>query len=960
MATIYIYPGAPNTGVDFSAPNAAAYAALAGGGASNTVVFSGGYTYTPGGGKWWGRDQRYGMDKRIRAVINDGRPVYLTGLVYVTAAMSAVYEAAGTPAGVWTVDVITNSAAVPPARNDTGYFGARYDNAASGVELGWRYGQAASVADVGAEGLTIAGQRAGKGIWYMAKVGNTIKLYVWSPAGAGVRPEVQWGGIALMVRAGGGGQTGFCPLHGAFVFAGSVGNDPSGSSVEGDFRLVGAHNGLVGTPTGDYSTAYSSVSSITYAGTKMYGGRTAINLASQTVGTVIDGVKLTDGWLYDDRIDPAIYPALTWNEGEFEAFSIEYRVRNTVAENGTMICGVSHGLLSWVAQTYGAGAGFDASGAEESRSADNTARRLRLIARSAAETDIRAFAFRKQYRTTLQQCELIGFSTASKVNGKDTCILLNEFIGCNKHDTVTGGDSNTLVTQTLFTGSSNGGDATDDADNANISCKLLSNFFDRRGDAGRGVTGGYSGVEMRAYAGFTTPAGAMEARGNTFLGDAGQVGMRVKTHGSGAVNPNQIWVGNRYNQGETSVAPEGTSTVGTVQAASTTFSTGTVSGNIYDTAANILARGDLPARALAIGVVEAILRLNLNTSWISDLNGQHDMVSSQGVVPAGCADHVGETNSFNVNTQYGGSSVVAFSLGTAYSGPDGTLDADSLTRDGYETIRLIDDPDDPARKCYELNLDPTATGWTYNDKIRAQLAMSGASRRVRAWGTRTWFVTAFRVPASMKAQAVPAASRGWVVLASFHTTVDDYGGGGMLSIELVPGGESPENASLICKLNSWDAPNWPSASGSGEGPVTTLDLFAGGSGDEVPEDQWIYIALDYSMWHGYADPSAIPVSTPSGPFYVRPHVAVGNSSSVAKTSYSGTWGYPYVAESVGWAEPMYPVVSLYTNPASTWTVPMQVMTLGMSEWLHSDIEETNPGRTITADDVIAAFRASRI
>lgn len=348
----------------------------------------------------------------------------------------------------------------------------------------------------------------------------------------------------------------------------------------------------------------------------------------------------------------------------------------------------------------------------------------------------------------------------------------------------------------------------------------------------------------------------------------------------------------------------------------------------------------------------------LDTSWVVDFNPAVDFVTSQGTVPSGSA-YSGQNNRTNAQTQYAVPNTIAsFALGTAASNSNGTLDADSLTRNTYETMRIITDPDDAGRKAYQLRLDPSASGWTADHKLRAQLAAVGTGRRTRPWGTRAWLVGAFRYPASMLSQPIPAQSRGWVSHGGLHTVVDDYGTGGHLQIGFTPGGATPANAQMAITVSTWNAPNWPANPGT-DGADRKLLLFAGGTADPVPTDTWIYVAIDYRLWHGCPDPSPSPIPTPTGAFYVRPYVAVGTGPVLPKAPHEGVWGVPYKSGSIGWAQPTYQTNSLYTNPSSTWSVAMEIMSLGVREWIAADAEAANPGGTLTAVDYIEAFKQSR-
>lgn len=357
----------------------------------------------------------------------------------------------------------------------------------------------------------------------------------------------------------------------------------------------------------------------------------------------------------------------------------------------------------------------------------------------------------------------------------------------------------------------------------------------------------------------------------------------------------------------------------------------------------------------------------LDNNWIVDLHPKRPFAASQGEVPAGSVDHEGEANNFNAQTQVCGTSIASIGLNNAGTATAGTLDSDSLTRNGFEWLRIITDPDNASRDCYEIRLDSTASNWAANKgkATRAQFAATGDPRRARPWGVRTWIAYALRIPATMKA----LTNTGFIIFGGYHTSQNDIGtGGGHSSLSFNSGGSTPENANLHVLVNTWSAPNWATTSAGGkEGPKYTLPLFSGGSNvnNQVPEDTWIYIILETALWHGFPDlRSPYETPTPAGPFYIKPYVAVADGSLVPKPVHSGTWGYPYGDTAAsGWPYPAYPTNAIYTNPksGSNWEATgMRVLSLGMREWLVSDIEATNPGRTITAHDIIAAFKASRL
>lgn len=612
MATINIYPGAPNSGTDFSGPNAAAYAALAGGTTENIVNWQAGATYTPdpSSGKWWGRDGRDGMDKRVvNQIVGGGTDpfVVLTALAYVTALTPATY----TGNGIWRIDLIDNSAAIALSPDDDVFFGAQYSDTASGVEYGWRQPPAATLADVGPEGLTEQGQDIGKGVWFSRKTGNVVELHVWCPSGSSARPEVQWGGIACDLPVGGAGQVGTTPQCGPFVFMRNASNDPSGSSVTGDFRMIGVGTHVAaGIPLSGRASPTLVYGDLTYDGIRMIGGApfalagsTAANGGGNT-GYVHD-VRLTGDWEIDDRIDPDVFQSTMedvlgahGNDGRFENIAVESRIRDAVIEGGTVTVGLTHGVFSLVPSQYASL--FTGAGTEDARTTGTVVRNVRVRGRPASvPVSIRPFAVRAMYDTVISGLDITGCGTPSKINGKRTLVEGNTIRLSAKPDETGKAPFEAQSQFAIITMS-----ATEDA---NLSVKLYRNTFDRRGDTSRGMISPWAGVGLVAYTGATIPANALDAQCNVVLGDAGEAsscGLWLKEYGTGTVNRNQKWVRNYVDAScETREALNGDGTAGTAMTAAALFNTGTATGNVNDTAAAMRRRGDLPARpAMAIGV----------------------------------------------------------------------------------------------------------------------------------------------------------------------------------------------------------------------------------------------------------------------------------------------------------------------------------------------------------------------
>lgn len=612
MAVITIGP----TG-DFQYANAAAYAALAGGATENTVNWQAGYTYTPdpASGKWWGRDGRDGMDKRIvNQIVGGGTNpfVFLTALTYVSALTPATYVGSD----IWRYDLIDNSAAIAISRMDDVFFGARYSASAAGIELGWRQPPAFTLGDVGEAGLTEAGQNAGKGVWFSQKTGTVVELYVWCPGGSSARPEVQWGGIACEVQVGGAGQPYTTPKQGPFVFMRNASNDPSGSRVTGDFRMVGVGSAsIIGIPTPDRASPTLVYGDIVYDGVRMYGGGRfdlAGSTAANGVGNTgyVHDIILRGDWSLDDRIDPNVFQCTNTsdlpthgNDGRFENITVESRIRNAVIEGGVVTVGLSHGVFSLVPTN--ANSLFTGAGSEDARTSGVVVRNVAVRGRLASggvPVGIRPFSVRAMYDTVICGLDIAGAGTPSKINGKNTLIWGNTQRLSQRADE--GSTSSPSEGAALFTVTAMGNGAED----ANLSVRLYANTFDRRGDTARGVNGPWAAVEIKAFGGDTIPADALDARGNTILADPAEpasCGIRIKLHGDGAVNRNQTWAGNRTAVvAEAREAPEGTSTAGTGMTAAALlgagYTAGKVYGNVNDTLAGLLARADRPRRALSI------------------------------------------------------------------------------------------------------------------------------------------------------------------------------------------------------------------------------------------------------------------------------------------------------------------------------------------------------------------------
>lgn len=359
--------------------------------------------------------------------------------------------------------------------------------------------------------------------------------------------------------------------------------------------------------------------------------------------------------------------------------------------------------------------------------------------------------------------------------------------------------------------------------------------------------------------------------------------------------------------------------------------------------------------------------LDLSKSWVTDLHPLVPFGSSHDVIPAECADHAGEINTFNLLSEYASpSGIKTKKADTTSSDADGTLDADSWTRNAYETFRIIDDVDEgTTRKCFSLRIDKTASGWTTTGaahrKVRAQINTTGSDRLTRDWGLDTWFVTAVRIPATMKSIPPQTGTFDWVVLAGHHTA-EATAASETFRLDFRGGGPSaPENAELFLRVHHQPTPGTTAAYTQTDLPLIP-GLSAATAPLEVPADTWIYLIVNHRMWHGYT-PATTDLAAdkiPTGEFYVRPYIAIADGPAVPKTPYNGLWGIPYPAGSVGWQRPHYPKLSVYTNPTDFSDNVRHADFLGMQEYLSSDNPDPVNYPVLSAQNILDAFKASRL
>lgn len=569
MATIDIYPGAPNSGGSFSSANASAYAALAAG-SLNTVRWRGGYRYVCEAASWWGLGEQVGCRKPCQHVVvpyGGSSEVIVDCLQrYGPADTSGTWSAGD---GLWYIDLFAANAAPDPERDQI-WLGAVAADTWASTYIGASYRQASSKANCSGDGLTIAGMLAGKGVWFFESVGGIGRLWVWCPNGAAQPPAVQWGGIGVMIPPSTAPTTSCNKKHSPFVFGrNSVGSDdPSGSNVGEGFRIVGARIRHLGSnPVGSQA---DNISSITYNGVRAYGGMSLLRMGSDTAGVSLSGWTL-DGCTYDDMIEP-IYNPLGPSDGvgvigaSSDRVYLEPGVHSLTVRDLDMRMQSCHTAIN--CETDGA-----ASGDRPSSVLYSDVRLTCKPVPTGTYVTARPFSCRNCTDLTLSEARFEGFSTRGHLSGIRTLIS-----GVTWQLTQRGADGHPEPASCV--------DARVDLEDAGFRAQnsliIQRCTFDRRGDSGRGVNAPIACVELLDNA--AMPAGFLTLRDSLLLGDAPTAGIWHDFRSQGGSRAQHI-IGNQFNLpyevalSTGQLAPSMPADASTFAA---TFS-GTVTGNAYST-----------------------------------------------------------------------------------------------------------------------------------------------------------------------------------------------------------------------------------------------------------------------------------------------------------------------------------------------------------------------------------------
>lgn len=576
MATITI--AADGTG-DYTGPTSAAYDALSTGSTANTVNWKPG-VYTPTAGKWWGRAAKRAMTKRCTHQVSGSGYVVLDARVFVPLASSS-YVTWYAAQGCWRIELYTTAGGGTLDGVTDVWFGAETGSSWSSIVIGDSYRPADSLANVGSDGLTVAGMSTGKGIWFAASESSTVDtgftaqvIYVWCPQDDAELPAVQWGGIAACASMSGTPGAG-SPRYGALCFArdtNASSNDPSGSTVGDGFILIGAGKHLIGTVANPDSDASLPVSDITYTGVQMYGaGVNGMFVGSGASGTTYTNIALTGDWLHDDARHPETYPEFT-DVNNRSAVYVAERTDTVTVDGGTALVGNSHGAI----EISGSGSTSDL------RPQSCVFQDITITAKTGA-SDSRWAAVGDADNTVIARCRVRGFVTRGQFGGIGTLLHQNH-ISAWRVSTI---NTNWSITPIRIR---TGGDTVP----ADVRVKLYGNLVDLRDSDATSV---WAAFDLIANSSQDIPAGCIDARDNVALVAAGQAVFRAQSDGSGTWSTNQTWI-NGFTNASTQAYNGGTSqaSTGSGTTLSSLFSTGTVSGLTTDTAANILTRGDTPIR----------------------------------------------------------------------------------------------------------------------------------------------------------------------------------------------------------------------------------------------------------------------------------------------------------------------------------------------------------------------------
>jgi len=603
MAIIDIYQGAPNSAGGayspgsaggYSSANAAAYAALAGGNAANTVIWRGGQRITREA-QWWGFVGAKACEKRIEhqidssfgsdTVICDGWQRY--GPSDTTGTWSAVY-------GLWYIDVFTGGGAVRDNSVDRVFFGSDAGDTLASMQFGIQYKQADSLLQVSSDGQTRAGMLAGNGIWYYDAVDafgdpgdDTARLYIWTP-GQAYPPAVYWEGLAIGITPADSSTAAIAtPRYSPFCAGRSTGatDDPSGTIVRAGFVTCGTTLQHVGANKD--SKQALPVSDVLYEDIRCYGGKYLIRLGSSTVGATMTDYTIDTGF-HDDLVDPAYFPlGIGDSSGGSEVISLGYRAKSMSCFNITSKVGITHGVVN-----FGGPSTADA----EERNTDCIVSGLTAYCRELAD-DARALSITNSDGSRVSDALFVGFNTRGHWGGADTLLHNCEWRGQQPSAT----DPTTARSVC---------DIRQDLDGSPISVKARGVIIDRRGDYARGITEPWGCLEFRgSNSGGTFPAGGLDIRDSVLLVDE-QAPISVPIWASHtSQTPSLVQTVVRVFTNSATQVMSGTGT-GTTPSGATTFAAhfvgGTVSDIVTDTTNEILRRADRPVRRygeLTLGAV---------------------------------------------------------------------------------------------------------------------------------------------------------------------------------------------------------------------------------------------------------------------------------------------------------------------------------------------------------------------
>lgn len=579
MATITIDASAVESGATYTAPHAAAYAALSTGTTANTVNWAPG-VYRPTAGRWWGRSAPRGMTKRCTHQVIGSGTVLIDGRIYVPLVASD-YVRWDAASGTWRIELYTcvSGGSVDASRDVVVWFGAETGASASDLVMGASYAAATSLANCNADGLTIAGMSAGKGIWYRATETSEVDgavdaqvIYVWCPLDDAQLPAVQWGGIAAVACQSGAVSAG-TPRYGALVFArdtAASANDPSGSSVGPGFVVVGAQR-LVGTTAFNDADPSLPISDLHWDSVVMRGAVLDGFYVGSTTGSVVSGVLLDGDWSYDDHRDPATEPAFADVTNRSAIYIDEYSASVQV-QGGVVSIGNSHGALN----IKGTGASGD------SRVADCSIIGVDLTCKAGAN-DARWGVITDADDCTIARCTISGFTSQGQFGGVGSLLHGNHISGLQPNTTNASADS---VAMRVRCGS--------DTDPTSVRVRMYANYVDLTGTDPGEIWAAYGIVAQSG--GGDVPAGALDARDNVAIVGTGQAALRAEVTGGATLSSNQTWVGGYTNATTQAYSATSEGAIGTGTTLAGLFSTGTVVAPTTDTAANILRRGDTPLR----------------------------------------------------------------------------------------------------------------------------------------------------------------------------------------------------------------------------------------------------------------------------------------------------------------------------------------------------------------------------